>query len=478
MTLPSHWVSEPISKLCDKVRGVSYERAEARTVAAPGHVPILRANNIDDQLVFDDLVWVPEARVSSKQYLRDGDVVVAMSSGSKKVVGKTAQARGGWQGSFGAFCAVLRPSSSIDAKLFGHFFRTSTYRNTISDLAAGTNINNIKNEHFDQIEVPFPSDQAEQRRIANKLDQITIRLDDSRARLDTIPAILKRFRMAVLAAACSGRLTEDWRKQHPECSQEGLAALELKRISAEKRKWALENLAMHSEAKRLLKRLAELPPQLETDESIPSSWIKATMSELCHLVVDCHNKTAPYAESGIPLVRTTNVKDGQLILDGIKYVTDETYSFWSRRCPPESGDIIFTREAPIGDACIVPDGHTVCLGQRTMLFRTWHGLSSNTYLLYAILSPIFRTQYEDYAVGGGVVHLRVGDVEGLRVPVPPYNEQLEIVRRVQAMFDLATTIEARYRKAKTFTDKLMPAVLAKAFRGELIEQGEEGIRHA
>ncbi len=178
MTLPPDWIAAPISELCDKIRGVTYEKAEARTEPRLGHLPILRANNIDNHLVFDDLVWVPATRISEKQYLREGDVLVAMSSGSKKVVGKAAQLDHSWKGSFGAFCAVLRSSKQIDAKYFGHFFHTSAYRNTISDLASGTNINNLKNEYFDQIEIPFPRSTSEQRRIATKLDQITTRVRD------------------------------------------------------------------------------------------------------------------------------------------------------------------------------------------------------------------------------------------------------------------------------------------------------------
>ncbi len=466
MTLPPNWQEKPLSEV------VTFNPRHDRGLPDDldvSFVPMPKISERSRYLSQHDSRKLGDVK-RGYTHFRDGDVLFAkitpcMENGKAAIASSLTNGLG---------CGttelhVLRPSDSVLPEwLYYYVWQERIRKEAERNMTGSAGQLRVPLSFLEEQAIPVPDSIDEQRQITNKLDHIAAHLGDTRVRLETIPSILKRFRMSVLAAACSGRLTEDWRKQHPECSQEGLAALELKRISVEKRKWALENLAMHSEAKRLLKRLAEVPPQLETDESLPSSWIKATMSELCHLVVDCHNKTAPYAESGIPLVRTTNVKDGQLILDGIKYVTDETYSFWSRRCPPESGDIIFTREAPIGDACIVPDGHTVCLGQRTMLFRTWHGLSSNTYLLYAILSPIFRTQYEDYAVGGGVVHLRVGDVEGLRVPVPPYNEQLEIVRRVQAMFELATTIEARYRKAKTFTDKLMPAVLAKAFRGELL----------
>ena len=271
----------------------------------------------------------------------------------------------------------------------------------------------------------------------------------------------------MLAAACSGRLTEDWRKANSKIHPTGRAAEELNLIAVNKQKWASRNAGNHNEAARLLKRTKSVPTNDHQSQGLPDCWCWTTIRELCHLVVDCHNKTAPYAKHGIPLIRTTNVKDGRLLLDDTKFVDEKTYAYWSRRCPPEPGDIVFTREAPIGDAGIVPERKRVCLGQRTMLFRVWHPLTSNRYLLFAVLSPTFQAQYNDYAVGGGVIHLRVGDVEGLRLPLPPHAEQTEIVRRVESMMRHADAIESSYRKAKVFTDKLMPSVLSKAFRGEL-----------
>lgn len=71
----------------------------------------------------------------------------------------------------------------------------------------------------------------------------------------------------------------------------------------------------------------------------------------------------------------------------IKYVNEKTYEFWSRRCYPKPGDIIFTREAPMGEAAIIPEDKKFCLGQRTMLIRPMHTYISNRYLLFALTEP-------------------------------------------------------------------------------------------
>lgn len=185
------------------------------------------------------------------------------------------------------------------------------------------------------------------------------------------------------------------------------------------------------------------------------------------MIVDCHNKTAPYVESGIPLIRTSNIRDGKFVWQDLKFVNQETYEYWSRRCPPEPGDIIFTREAPMGEAAIVPTGHRVCLGQRTMLIRPVENLVSAKYLLLAIMEPNFKKRSDIFAVGTGVKHYRVGDVSNLIIPIPPTEEQTEIVRRVEQLFAYADRIEQQAKAAKARVDNLTQAILAKAFRGEL-----------
>lgn len=205
--LPGGWCTSALSGLADTVRGVTYNKLQAQSTAEEGLLPILRANNINSgKLVFDDLVFVPEDCVSRTQVLLAGDIVVAMSSGSRSVVGKSAQVEAPWPGSFGAFCGVLRASQEIDARYLYYFTQSRAYRDRVSELAAGVNINNLKPGHFEKISVPL-APLAEQKRIAQKLDALLAQVDTLKARIDAIPALLKRFRQGVLASAITGSLT-------------------------------------------------------------------------------------------------------------------------------------------------------------------------------------------------------------------------------------------------------------------------------
>jgi type I restriction enzyme S subunit len=167
------WPTVAVGEIAQQVRGVSYDKSQVSNSAAPGLKPVLRAGNIKDgSLLLDkDLVYVPDSYIAHQQLLKPGDIVIAASSGSIDVVGKAAQLSKPWEGSFGAFCKVVRPSSDrVNPRYLHHFFQSTGYRRKVSSLAAGVNINNLKNEHIDDLLVPLPP-LEEQRRIAAILDK-------------------------------------------------------------------------------------------------------------------------------------------------------------------------------------------------------------------------------------------------------------------------------------------------------------------
>lgn len=178
-----------VGDLADQIRGVTYRKQDASTTAADGLLPILRAGNITDEgLTYKDLVFVPSSKISPKQKVMKNDIVIAASSGSIKVVGKAARALEDFEGGFGAFCKVLRPRKVVNAAYFFHFFKTPEYRRAVSFLAEGANINNLRNEDLDDLQIPLPP-LTEQKRIAAILDAadaLRAKRRESLAQLDTL----------------------------------------------------------------------------------------------------------------------------------------------------------------------------------------------------------------------------------------------------------------------------------------------------
>ena len=295
--------------------------------------------------------------------------------------------------------------------------------------------------------------EAQQQSIVAEIEKQFSRLDEAVASLKRIKANLKRYKAAVLKAAVEGKLSEEWRKQHPNVEP---ASKLLERILAERRaKW--KGKGKYKEPATL--DTTDLPP-------LPNGWVWASAVQSCDAVVDCHNKTAPYTNHGIPLVRTSNIRGGKLLLEDVRHVDQPTYAFWSRRCPPEPGDVLFTREAPMGEAAIIPTGIKLCMGQRIMLMRPSGALTA-VFLLYALMSPVIKRLIDRTAVGSGVKHLRVGDVELLPIPIPPKVEQEMILPEVERRLSVIEVLEAAVEANLIRANHLHQAILKKAFSGSL-----------
>lgn len=161
----------PLANKADIVRGVTFSKGDAVAEPREGYTPVLRAGNIQGHLILDrDLVYIPERMISDKQKLRRGDIVMCTSSGSVEVVGKTAFADQEWTGSFGAFCAVVRPKpDKCDSRYLFHYLQTPRFREWTRN-SSGVGIKNIRKSELDSYELLFPS-LDEQRRIAAILDK-------------------------------------------------------------------------------------------------------------------------------------------------------------------------------------------------------------------------------------------------------------------------------------------------------------------
>lgn len=266
------------------------------------------------------------------------------------------------------------------------------------------------------------------------------------------PAAVDALEQTILQLAVRGLLV-------PQDPQDEPASSLMKRLRSNRDTWLAAQASVDSECRATIKKLRDLP---DADEPfpIPSNWSFVRLLDCCRLLVDCHNKTAPYAPHGIPIIRTSNIRGGRFRLDDLRYVTEETYDFWSRRCPPESGDIMFTREAPMGEAAIIPPGAKYCLGQRTMLLRPMHEFIDKEYLLLALTEPHLLERAAPSAIGSTVKHLRVGDVEGLTIPLPPIAEQTRIVARVASLRTLCADLRQRLTTART-QQALLAEVLVK-----------------
>jgi type I restriction enzyme S subunit len=149
-------------------------------------------------------------------------------------------------------------------------------------------------------------------------------------------------------------------------------------------------------------------------------------------------------------------------LNDQKYVDQKTYQIWSARCTPEPGDILITREAPMGEVCLIPPGEQICLGQRMMLARLVPDTIDSNFMIYSLRDPRLMDRLQDKPIGATVQHLRVGGVETLLVPLPPLAEQHRIVAKVDALMALCDRLEASLTTTVATRRRLLDALLAEA----------------
>lgn len=205
---------------------------------------------------------------------------------------------------------------------------------------------------------------------------------------------------------------------------------------------------------------------------MPYSLLEAKpIEELCK-VVDCEHKTAPYVdESEYLVVRTSNVRDGQLVMESMKYTTLEGYNEWTSRAVPEYGDVLFTREAPAGESCLVPSDTKVCMGQRMVMLRP-HKSKVDPVFLSMILNTE-RTKNDIYrlSIGSTVSRINIADIKKLKVASPPLPEQQKIAK-ILSTWDKAISTTERLIDNSTQQKKALMQQLLAGKKRLLDESGE------
>ncbi|CAH0349848.1 restriction endonuclease subunit S [Aquabacterium sp. CECT 9606] len=183
------------------------------------------------------------------------------------------------------------------------------------------------------------------------------------------------------------------------------------------------------------------PRQLSNEqwlESFPAHWQLMRIKHVLSAIVDTEHKTPPmYEEGPVLVVRTSNVKGGELTYANAKFTDEKTFSRWTRRATPEAGDILFTREAPAGEACVLPAGVKAIIGQRMVLFKVNAERLDPHFAVHSIYSGAAKVFVELLSVGSTVAHFNMSDIGNIPLLLPPLEEQRAIsqkIREIQNQF--------------------------------------------
>jgi type I restriction enzyme, S subunit len=174
---------------------------------------------------------------------------------------------------------------------------------------------------------------------------------------------------------------------------------------------------------------------------IPEDWGVSSANDVCELVIDCKNRTPPVIDGGdYAVVRTPNVRNGKFVYEELRYTNRESFNEWTARGVPQIGDVLITREAPLGEVCLVPSGIPVCLGQRMMLYRPNQEIIDSNYLLNALMSSGIQDNLLKKIGGSTVGHAKVDDIRFLQIALPPIKAEQEAI--AEALSDADALIES------------------------------------
>jgi type I restriction enzyme S subunit len=476
--LPRGWASAFGGDLFALIRGVTYKKDDATKIPGPGKVAVLRAGNIQNgRLDRDDLVFVPPRYVSIIQRLRAGDLIIAMSSGSKSVVGKVGVVEeDDNETSFGAFCGLMRPVMPELARWLYWLFQTPTYRRYISEKSAGVNINNLRPAHLLELRIVLPP-LAEQLRIVGRLESLNKKIQRARATLESIPQLLDKTRLSILVAAFCGDLTEDWRAAHlNQSSATGL----LREMRKARREWWEQSEMKKFKLKgkvpkddqwkaRYVEPLEPVSSGFEP-ENLPKTWAVTNWELLSNWVTYGFTRPMPHVKTGPAIVTAKNVAKGKIDFTNTHRTTKTAFEKLSAKDLPKPGDILITKDGSIGRAAIVPEGVQFCINQSVAVVFLRSCPIDRRFLLWAIEAPFTQRPIQEVARGMAIQHLSITDFAQLTVPIPPLEEQREIIRRVKSAFARLDVVPAVYAEGVAQLDRLDRALLAKAFHGELVPQ--------
>ncbi len=354
----------------------------------------------------------------------------------------------------------------VNPNLYDHNFLEfvlSGYLKEINENTSSQTVKHLSSRSIAEILLPNPP-LPEQHRIVARLEALLSQINAARDRLNRVPLIMKRFRQAVLAAACSGRLTEGWREENPDIEP---ASSILEGIKNQKK----------TGKKRIFR---------ESDNSVlidlPEKWLWVKWGLIG---ISQNGRLFPskeYQSNGVRLLRPGNLDaNGKLIW------TEKNTRFlplqYEKNYPEfvlRPNEIVMNltaqslKEEFLGRVCMTGDSDISLLNQR--LARLIPINFSSQYAFWVFKSPHFRKFVDKLNTGSMIQHMFTSQLVDYDFPLPPLTEQQEIVLRVNTLFALADQIEHQVADATKRTEALTQAVLAKAFRGELVEREAEHIR--
>ena len=461
--LPEGWTFASLGEVGEYINGRAFKPSEWEDKG----LPIIRIQNLTGTSSKFNRC---SNEVEDRYYVKNGDLLISWSASLGVFI---------WDGSdalLNQHIFRVEPNHDLVTKKF-LFYASKYVIRELEKKTHGTGMVHVTKGMFEETKIPLPP-LNEQHRIVTKLEALLAHVNTSNDHLANVPPLIKRFRQSVLAAACSGRMTEDWRREHPdvEPASELLKRIQEKRI----RLYEKECQKAKTEGRKKPKKPKNLEPQ-EVDitrlPELPEEWVWCKLKDIL-------NGFQPGFACGVRDDRGyVQLRMNNIGLDG-KVVLEKTLRVPIERTNQEKynlrwGDLLFNNTNSvelIGKTALFRDEVQNCVfSNHITRIRPDIRLVNSEYLLNLFIDDynkgVFRLMCHRFVGQAGISREKL--LEHI-LPLPPSLEQHAVVERVEDLFKFADKVEQCVATATTHANQLTKSLLAKAFRGELVPQDPNG----
>jgi len=441
--LPAQWINARLADLVDVLDGKRVPLNGTQRATMKGEFPYYGANGLVDHI---------------NDYIFDGHYVLLAEDGGnfdKPERGVAYEATGKFWVNNHAH--ILSPREDIKPRFLRHWLNAIDWMPFISGTTRAKLTQGVMND----VLLPIPP-AAEQRRIVAKLDGLLVRTAYARRELDRVPKLIAHYKQAILTAAFTGALTQDWRtdRQFPDVTPNEIpdrlqSERDAKRVSM--------GIRPKGKNRSLPGRSVHLP-------DLDANWAWVTFDDCAWDLTVGHVGPMKdrYVTQGTPFLRSLNVKPNKLDVTKVGYI-DERFERELAKSKLNAGDLVVVRTGEPGVAAVVPQALDGANCSDLVICRLVGALDAH-YAAYYMNSEFARDVVRGFQVGVAQQHFNVGAMSAMPLPYAPDAEQKEIVRRIESAFAWLDKLAAEHTRAAALLPKLEQALLAKAFRGELVPQ--------
>jgi len=358
---------------------------------------------------------------------------------------------------------VFNKGEKIESKYLALFLFSKPVVDYTTHHSTGVQLPRISFEKLGALPIPLPP-LPEQQRIVIQVEKLLARVEATRERLNRVPTIMQQFRQSVLAAACSGRLTEEWRRSHQNHS----SAKEIIKFASSNRDIFYTSLGFKNQKKKP-SEISILDQSIE-QKNIQETWCWIKLPDVGYLSRG-RSKNRPRNDpilygGDYPFIQTGDISQS----NGRILSHTQTYNEMGLRQSQLWGKdtICITIAANIAESAILT--YPACFPDSVVGIITNNAFCLPEYVEYYIRT--IKSDLSQYAPATAQKNINVAILSEVQIPIPPLEEQKELIRQVNALFCHTSRIEAQVVAARERVETITQSILHQAFTGRLIQNEE------